>query len=260
MQSHARWLFLFRQLLARELSARYRTTTLGTLWLVLQPLLMLGVYTVVFSGIFKVRWAGTQTTAGFALILFAGLLVFNFLSEVLVTAPSVIVSQPNYVKKVVFPVAILPVVKVAAAFVTALISLCILVVANTIITKTISPSVLLAPVILLEMVPMLLAVAWSVSAIGVYMRDLAQVIGILASVLLFISPIFFPPTSIPEGMRALIDLNPLVICMQQLRAVTVQSLPLDLASLGLHFCISVMAAVLAFQLFRRLSRGFADVL
>lgn len=260
MQSHARWVFLFRQLLARELAARYKTTALGTVWLVLQPLLMLCVYTAVFSGIFKVRWAGAHGTTGFALILFAGLLVFNFLSEVLVTAPSLIVAQPNYIKKVVFPVALLPAVRVAAALVTAIISLVILIVANTWITGTLSPRVLIAPFILLEMVPMLLAVAWAISAIGVYLRDLAQVIGIISSVLLFISPIFFPPSSIPAGMKALIDFNPIVISMQQLRAVTVQSMPLDWGGLAIHFCVSMVVAVLSLLLFRRLSRGFADVL
>jgi lipopolysaccharide transport system permease protein len=260
MQSHARWVFLFRQLLGRELAARYKTTALGTTWLVLQPLLMLCVYTAVFSGIFKVRWAGANGTTGFALILFAGLLVFNFLSEVLVTSPSLIVAQPNFVKKVVFPVALLPAVRVAAALVTAIVSLLILVVANTWVTGTLSPRVLLAPLILLEMVPMLLAVAWTISAVGVYLRDLAQVIGIVSSILLFISPIFFPPSSIPAGMRAIIDLNPLVISMQQLRAVTVQSAPLDWGGLAVHFGVSLIVAALSFLFFRRLSRGFADVL
>jgi lipopolysaccharide transport system permease protein len=260
MQLNTRWFFLFRQLLERELAARYKTTALGTIWLVLQPLLMLSVYTLVFSGIFKVRWAGTQTTAGFALILFAGLVVFNFLSEVLVSAPSIIVSQPNYIKKVVFPVAMLPAVKVAAAFVTAMVSLAILVVANMWITGNLTMKVLLGPLILLEMVPMLLAIVWTISAIGVYLRDLMQIIGIVSSILLFISPIFFPPSAIPKGMELLIDLNPLVVPMQQLRAVTVQPLPLDFLALGKHFCGSLIVAVLSFLLFRRLSRGFSDVL
>jgi lipopolysaccharide transport system permease protein len=260
MQSNTRWLFLFRQLLGRELAARYKTTALGTMWLVLQPLLMLSVYTLVFSGIFKVRWSGANTTAGFALILFAGLVVFNFLSEVLIAAPSVIVSQPNYIKKVVFPVTILPGVKVAAAFVTAMISLGILVIANIWITGSLSVRVLVAPLVLLEMIPMLLAIAWAISAIGVYMRDLAQIIGIVSSVLLFVSPIFFPPSSIPKGMEVIIKLNPLVVPMQQLRAATVQPLPFDFWALGEHFLGSLVMATLSFRLFKRLSRGFSDVL
>jgi lipopolysaccharide transport system permease protein len=260
MQGHANFNFLFRQLLGRELASRYKTTALGVTWLMLQPLLMLGVYTLVFSGIFKTRWVDAATTADFALVLFAGLIIFNFFSEVLVSAPTLIVGQPNYVKKVVFPVGILPVVRVAAALVTALVSLVILLVAQAVVGQMPSPSAVLAPLILLEMVPMLLGIAWAVSALGVYLRDIAQFVGIVSSMLLFLSPIFFPSTSIPQGMRALIDLNPLVTPMEQLRAVTVQhSLP-DFAALGQHFALSVLLAVLSFQLFRRLSRGFADVL
>jgi lipopolysaccharide transport system permease protein len=260
MQGHANFYFLFRQLLGRELASRYKTTALGALWLLLQPLLMLGVYTLVFSGIFKTHWAGASTTADFALVLFAGLIIFNFLSEVLVSAPMLIVGQPNYVKKVVFPVEILPVVRVAAALVTALLSLIILLAAQVLVGQMPSPSAVLAPLILLEMVPMLLGIAWAISALGVYLRDIAQFVGIVSSVLLFLSPIFFPSSSIPKGLRALIDFNPLVTPMEQLRAVTVQhSLP-DFSALAQHFALSMILAGLSFQLFRRLSRGFADVL
>lgn len=260
MQGHANFYFLFRQLLGRELASRYKTTTLGVLWLFLQPLLMLGVYTLVFSGIFKTRWAGTATTADFALVLFAGLIIFNFLSEVLVSAPTLIVGQPNYVKKVVFPIEILPVVRVAAALVTALLSLAILLVAQMLVGQTPSLSAFLAPLILLEMVPMLLGVAWAISALGVFLRDIAQFVGIVSSMLLFLSPIFFPSTSIPQSMRALIYLNPLVTPMEQLRAVTVQQGLPDFSILAQHFLLSVLFAGLSFLLFRRLSRGFADVL
>jgi lipopolysaccharide transport system permease protein len=260
MQSHANFGFLFRQLLGRELSSRYRTTSLGALWLILQPLLMLGVYTLVFGGIFKTRWAGASTTADFALVLFAGLIVFNFFSEVLVASPSIVVGQPNYVKKVVFPVEIIPIVRVAAAFVTAVVSLIILLVVATAIGQAPSLNALYAPLIILEMSPMLLGLAWLVSALGVYLRDIAQFVGIIASMMLFLSPIFFPVSSIPQAMRAMIVFNPLVTPMEQLRAVTVQHGSPDFVLLGQHFLYSVLFAVFGFYVFRRLSRGFADVL
>lgn len=260
MQKHANLFFLFRQLLGRELAARYRTTTLGVLWLVLQPLLMLGVYTLIFSGIFKARWAGAESTADFALMLFAGLIPFTLLSEVLVTAPGIIAGQPNFVKKVVFPLPVLSVVKVAAALTTAGIGLLILLIAQ--VWQAGMPSVwaLAAPLILLEMVPMLLAVAWSLSALGVYLRDIGQFVGILSSMLLFLSPIFFPAKAMPESVRGLIYFNPLVTPIEQLRAVTVQNMPPDLMALVPHFTLSVIAALISYALFRRLSRGFSDVL
>lgn len=260
MYEHARWSFLFRQLLSRELASRYRTSSLGAIWLVLQPLLMLGVYTLVFSGIFKVRWANADTTADFALVLFAGLLVFNFFSEVLVTAPMLIAGQPNYVKKVVFPVVMLPAIRVAAALVTALISLVILLVAQWWVSGGVPFRALAAPIVLVEMIPMLLGIAWAISALGVYLRDITHFIGIIASVMLFVSPIFFPPSSIPAKLSLLIDLNPLVEPMHVLRLLTVQSGPIGWSGLVIHFVASVVFAFLGLALFRRLSRGFADVL
>lgn len=260
MQTHAHVLFLFRQLLGRELSSRYRTTMLGSLWLILQPLLMLGVYTLVFSGIFKVKWTGAATTSGFALVLFAGLIVFTYFADVLVTAPSLISSQPNYVKKVVFPVEILAVVRVAAAYVTGLVGLGILIAAQAVTGAWPSLWALVSPIVLLEMTPMLLGVAWLMSALGVYLRDISQFTGILSSVLLFISPIFFPPTSIPDQLRALVDWNPLVVPMAALRAVTVQSQAPDWSVLGVHLIFSTVFAWIGYRVFRRLSHGFSDVL
>lgn len=260
MQKHANVVFLFRQLLGRELAARYRTTTLGVLWLVLQPLLMLSVYTLVFSGVFKARWPGAENTSGFALMLFAGLVPFTMLSEVLITAPGIIVGQPNFVKKVVFPLPILAAVKVAAAGVTAMIGLVILLLAQMWFSGVPSGWALFAPIVLLEMVPMLLAIAWSLSALGVYLRDIAQFVGIVSSVLLFLSPIFFPANAMPLAVRGLIHFNPLVTPIEQLRRVTVENAAPDWSVLISHFCFSVIAALAAFALFRRLSRGFPDVL
>lgn len=260
MQRQANFYFLFRQLLGRELASRYRTTSLGAVWLLLQPLLMLGVYTVVFSGIFNTRWAGTTTTADFALVLFAGLIIFNIFSEVLVAAPALIVGQPNYVKKVVFPVELLPIVRVAAALVTAFLSLIILLVAQAIFGQAPSFGASLAPLVLLETVPLMLGIAWMISALGVYLRDIAQFVGIVSSMFLFLSPIFFPSSAIPSGLKWLIYFNPLVTPMEQLRAVTVQQGLPDFSALGQHFALSVLFAGIGFQLFRRLSRGFADVI
>lgn len=260
MKNHANYLFLFRQLLSRELAARYRTTMLGGLWLVLQPLLMLSVYTLVFSGIFKARWPGAETTGDFALMLFAGLVPFTMLSEVLITAPGIVVGQPNYVKKIVFPLPVLATVKVGAALVTSFIGLAILLGAQVWFAGVPSVWSLLSPLVLLEMVPMLLAIAWALSALGVYLRDIAQFVGILSSILLFLSPIFFPVRAMPDMVAGFLHFNPLVTPIEQLRKVTLENSAPDWTALGIHFVLSVAAASLALLLFRRLSRGFADVL
>ncbi|UTA54194.1 ABC transporter permease [Lysobacter soli] len=260
MQKHADIQFLLRQLIGRELAVRYRTTMLGAFWLVLQPLLMLAVYTLVFSGIFKARWHGAATTTDFALMLFAGLIPFAFLSEVLATAPTTISAQPNFVKKVVFPLEILPVVKVAAAMVGALIGVGLLLTVQAIRGSGPSPWALTAPLVLLEMVPMLLGLGWMLSALGVYLRDIQQVVGIVTSILLFLSPIFFPPEAIPAELRVLIDFNPLVAPIQQLRNVTVMNSAPDFVSLLPHFLCSVAFSIVGYVFFRRVSKGFSDVL
>ena len=260
MQYSSNTAFLFRQLLGRELAARYRTTVLGAFWLVLQPLLMLGVYTIVFSGIFKARWPGAENTREFALMLFAGLVPFMMFSEILVTAPGIVASQPNYVKKVVFPLPVLAVTKVAAALVTGLIGLAVLFLAKTWFAQPPSGWVMLAPAILAEMIPMMLATGWLLASLGVYLRDISQFVGVISSVLLFLSPIFFPVSAMPEAVSGFLRFNPLVTPIEAFRAVAVEGLAPDFMALARHFAISTIAAVGAYFLFRRLSRGFADVL
>jgi len=260
MQQHSNLAFLFRQLVARELLVRYRATALGTIWLVLQPLLMLTVYTLVFSGIFKVRWAGAPTSLDFALMLFAGLIVFNFFSEVLIASAGLVTAHPNYVKKVVFPVEILACVRVAAAATTAFISLVILLGAQLVFGILPTPWFLLAPVILLFMVPMLVGLAWLLSALGVYVQDIAQIAGLCASILLFLSPIFFPASAIPPVLAPLLWLNPLVVPIEELRNVTVHGHAPDWMALFWFTALSSVFAALCWNVFRRLERGFADVL
>lgn len=260
MRDRANLWFLFRQLLIRELSARYRATVLGLLWVVLQPLLMLAIYTLVFGEIFKVRWESEGSTANFALVLFAGLIVFNFFADVFVSSPTTVSSQPNFVKKVVFPVALLGAVRVASAAVPALAGLLMLFVAQWLVGGTPSLWYLVTPVVLLAMVPMLLGVSWLMSGFGVYLQDIAQVAGVVVSMLLFLSPIFFPPHAMPEQVRFLVDFNPLVMPMEQLRSLTVYGQPGDFAGLAFYFLLSCLFAGVAYRIFQRLSQGFADVL
>ncbi|TDK24281.1 ABC transporter permease [Luteimonas aestuarii] len=252
--------YLFRQLLSRELAARYKSTILGSGWIVMQPLLMLCVYTVVFNYIFQVRWAGVESTTGFAIMLFAGLIVFNFFAEVLTASPTLVLGQPNLVKKVVFPVEMLAVVRVSAAFITALIGVLILFVAHLLFVGL--PTAWFAAVFLplVVMFPMLLGIAWLLSAFGVYLRDISQFTGITASVMLFVSPIFFPATAMPDSFSLILKINPLVTPMQELRAVALSGVAPDLVALSYYFCVSCVFARMALACFRRLSTGFADVL
>lgn len=260
MRDSANVLFLFRQLLSRELTARYKSTLLGSGWIVMQPLLMLCVYTVVFNFIFQVRWSGAESTAGFALMLFAGLIVFNFFSEVLTASPTLVLGQPNLVKKVVFPIELLAAVRVSAAFITAVIGVLILFAAHLLFVGVPSAWFIAAFLPLLAMFPMLLGVAWLLSALGVYLRDISQFTGITASVLLFVSPIFFPPSAMPDSLSFVLSINPLVTPMQELRAAALSGVAPDPAALSFYFCVSCVFARLSLACFRRLATGFPDVL
>lgn len=260
MRKHADLAFLLRQLVGRELTARYRTSLLGTFWLILQPLLMLCVYTLVFSGIFQARWQGSSSTTDFALMMFAGLIPFSFLAEVLATAPTTIASQPNFVKKVVFPLEVLPIVKVFAALVAAMIGLAMLLSVQALKGSGPTWGALAAPIVLIEMVPMLLGIGWSLSAIGVYLRDTSQIVGIVTSTLMFLSPIFFPPEAIPPNLQVLVDFNPLATPIEQLRNATVLNSVPDFAGMLPHLGLSVVFAAAGYALFSRVSKGFSDVL
>lgn len=260
MRNRSHLFFLFRQLTGRELAARYRSTTLGVVWLILQPLLMLGVYTLVFGTIFSAKWGGARSTADFSLVLFSGLLIFNLFSEVFLASPSVIVGQPNYVKKVVFPVELLGGVKVATALSTAAIAWLILLMARIAIMGVPSPLFLLSPLVLLEMVPMLLGIAWLLSSLGVYLKDIAQVVGIVTSMILFLSPIFFPADAMPESFRGLILFNPLATPIDAFRKLTIMGEFPDLTGLMNHFALSVLFMAFSYLMFKKLAKGFADVL
>ncbi len=254
--------YLIRQLICREVVGRYRGSVLGLLWSFFQPLLMLAVFTFVFGVVFQARWgeAGTGSHAEFALILFAGLIVFNFFSEVVNRAPGLIVGNVNYVKKVVFPLEVFPVVAAGASLFHALISIGVLLVATAAIHRTIPWTVIWLPVILLPLVFLTTGIAWFLASLGVYLRDVSQVIGILTTALLFLSPIFFPASALPESIQPLMFLNPLGLVIEQTRAVLIWGEMPDGRALALYAAGSLTVAAAGFLWFQKTRKGFADVL
>jgi lipopolysaccharide transport system permease protein len=253
---------LFAQLVRREVVGRYRGSLLGVFWAFATPLLMLGVYTFVFVGIFSMRWPGAEAAGGtaYALRLFAGLVVFNFFSEVISRSPSQVLEQPNLVKRVVFPLELLAHVSLSVATVHLLISFVILLVASA-LTTGISWSVLLVPVVLLPLAPLTLGLCWLLSALGVYVRDLAQFIGLAVSLLLFLSPIFYSAERLPESIRPWMVLNPLALPIENLRrCVFSGGVGVDWLAWGVSLFVSLVIAWLGAVVFARLRRGFSDVI
>jgi len=252
---------LIKALVEREVVGRYRGSFMGILWSFFNPVFMLAVYTFVFSVVFKARWnTGGDSKTEFALVLFAGLIVFNLFAECINRAPSLILANVNYVKKVVFPLEILPWVSLGSALFHTLISLSVWLIAYVILFGTPHITVLLLPLALLPLPLLIMGLTWGLASLGVYLRDVSQFIGLLTTVLMFLSPIFYPASALPENYRRLILLNPLCLAIEQARDVLFWGKVPDLAALSIYLLASILIAWLGFAWFQKTRQGFADVL
>ncbi|AYQ87474.1 MAG: ABC transporter permease [Paraburkholderia tropica] len=254
---------LMLDLARRDAVGRYKGSALGILWSMLTPLLMLSVYTFVFSGVFKSRWGNGPSSGShgeFAVVLFAGMIMFNVFSECINRAPSLVLGNTNFVKKILFPLEILPCVSLLSALFHASVSIAILLVAEFLIQGSVPLTALLLPIVLLPLSVLILGLAWLLSATGVYLRDIGQTIGIGVTALMFLSPIFFPVSSLPPTFRALVYWNPLTFPIEQSRNVLIWGKPIDWASWFAYFGISLVIAWLGFAWFQKTRKGFADVL
>lgn len=252
---------LIQRLSAREIQGRYRGTALGLGWSILQPLLMLAVYTFVFSGVFRSRW-GDETASHwtFALNLFAGLITFNLFAECASRAPSLVIAVPNYVKKVVFPLEILPAVALCTAVYHALTSLLVLLIFRQVAGLPINASLALLPAVWLPMVIMCLALGWILSALGVYLRDLPQATSLGVNVLLFTSAVFYPIAALPERWQYLLELNPILQVIEKTRDVVIRGETPSLRWFLASVMLSCALCECCYRAFEKARNGFADVI
>jgi lipopolysaccharide transport system permease protein len=253
---------LFWRLTFREIAGRYRGSLLGWLWTLLNPLLMLAVYTFVFSAIFKARWPDLQEMgpAGFAINLFAGLIVFNLVAEVLSKAPTLILGQPSYVTKVIFPLELLSSVTVAAATIHAFTSLAVLAAFRLMASGSIPLSMLYLPLVWAPLLLGCLSACWLLSALGVYLRDTNQIVSVVLSILMFMSAIFYPISALPTQWQPVLSLNPIVPIIEQTRVVLIAGHAPSADFLIIGTLLAAMSCELSFRLFEKARRGFADVL
>jgi len=252
---------LIMAMIRREVVGRYKGSVLGLLWSFFHPLLMLSVYTLVFGVVFKSRWGGgAGSNTEFALVLFAGLIVFNLFSECFTRAPSLILAHVNYVKKVVFPLEILPVAVLGAALFHTAVSTLVWACAYSLFFGLPHPTLLLLPVVLSPLCLVIIGVSWMLAALGVYLRDVTQFVGVVNTVLMFLSAIFYPLDALPGFMKKIAVLNPLVIPIEQARNVMYWGKLPDWWQLGIYCIASVVCAWLGFVFFQKARKGFADVL
>jgi lipopolysaccharide transport system permease protein len=253
---------LIRKFVLREIVGRYRGSVGGLSWSLVQPMAMLFVYTFVFSVVFKARWTAENEIDGvsFAVVLFVGLIVQGIFAECITRAPGLIVSHAAFVKKVVFPIEILPVVALGSALFHSAVSFVVLFAAMVISGNPFHWTILLTPLVLAPFILLTLGLSWFLAALGVFLRDIGQMIGLLVTALLFLSPIFYPLSAIPEAYRPIVMLNPLTFPVEQARNVLIWGKMPSWSGLGLYFAISWIVALLGFAWFQKIRKGFADVL
>ena len=254
--------YLYWQWLRRDVAGRYRGSILGLMWPILQPLTQIAVFTLIFFEFMQMRWptaGGSSNALDYGLNVFAGLAVFNYFSEVLGRAPGAVLSQPNLVTKVRFPLAILPAVTVGGALVHILVgsvSLALL----AAVFRDVSWVMLWLPAFLLPLLFYGMALSLLLAGLGVYLRDIGQIMPALTSLLMFLTPIFYPATAVPHYLKFWFELNPIGWGAQALRSLLLEASLPSLNMLWLHGATSIVLWFLARAAFTRLEKGFADVL
>ncbi|MMZ50434.1 Teichoic acid translocation permease protein TagG [compost metagenome] len=252
---------LILQFIKREVAGRYKGSYLGNLWSFLTPLIMLVIYTFVFSVVFQAKWnTGTGNKLEFAFIIFSGIIAFNIFSEVVLSAPTLITSNANYVKKIVFPLEILVIVKMGASLFTAATNILILVIGLWIFMGEIHWTFLLAPLVLLPLCLISIGIGWFLSALGTYLRDIGHIMGLLVSALMFLSPIFYPVSSIPKDLQKLYHMNPLSYVVEDMRRVLVFGQLPNWEWIFWGSIIGIVLSCVGLLCFNKIRGGFADVL
>jgi len=253
---------LIWQLTRRQVVGRYRGSVMGLAWSFFNPILMLLVFTFVFSVVFKARWGigADESKTDFAIILFVGMIIHGLFSDCVNSAPGLILSNVNYVKKVVFPLEILPWVAMGSALFHALMSLAVWAVFYLLVYAEIHWTAVLIPLVILPLVLATMGIAWILTSLGVFVRDITQIIGIITTVLLFLSPIFYPASALPKGYQLLLHINPLTFMIEEARAVLIWGRMPDWAGWAIYFAVALAIAWIGFWWFQKTRKGFADVL
>lgn len=253
--------YLLRQLVKKDIQQRYQGSILGMLWSFIVPILMLVIYTFVFSEVFQAKWdIDTSDKYQFALVLFCGLSAFNMVAEVMNRSTILIVSNTNYVKKVIFPLEILPVVITCSALFNCVISFAILIVAKLVLYHNVSSTLYLIILAMIPLIVMSVGLGLFISALSVYLKDVGNIISVLVTVLMYMSPVFFPLSAVPEKFRGICEANPMTYIIENFRNVVLHGKCLDWKFYGISCVVALGIYLFGKVVFMRAKEGFADVL
>lgn len=250
--------YLLGQLIKRDVLLRYRGAMFGVLWIFLSPLFMLVIFAFVFGQIFQARWPQQDSGLPFWLLLYAGLITFNIFAETVSRAPGAVRGYPSFVKKIIFPVHILPVVPLGAALVHGSFNFLILLVALTYMGK-LQGQVLLFPLLLLPALLLGLGLSWFVAAWGVFIKDMTQIVPMFVQMLMFMSPVFYPVSAVPAVLQPVYHYNPLSAVIEASRAA-VTGQPIAWGAWGITLGLCLIGAMLGYAFFQHSREEFADAL
>lgn len=250
--------YLLGQLIRRDVALRYRGAMLGILWEFINPLIMLTIFSFVFGRIFPPRWPEHPEGLPFWLIIYSGLIVFNMFAEAVSRSPSSVREYPSFVKKIVFPVTILPVVPLGVAIVHGVLSMSVL--AAALAWKgNLSAGILLFPLLLSPLMLLILGLSWFLAAWGVFIKDMTQIVPVLIQISLFLSPVFYPVSSVPDSLRIFYKYNPISAVIEACRAVVIgDTIPWYNWNLALG--VGMIAAIFGHAFFLHSREEFADAL
>ncbi|MGC6655340.1 MULTISPECIES: ABC transporter permease [Pantoea] len=243
----------------RDIESRYRGTSLGIVWSLLNPVIMLSIYSFIFGFVFKAKW-GVTTTENYSLIMFAGLLTHGFMAECIGKATGIYVNNISYVKKVLFPLETLCWVTVLGSLFQFLMGCLVFAIFCVILHQPVTITVLLVPLVMLPLVFLAYSVSLFLSSLGVYVRDMGQIVSVIIALMLFMSPIFYPVSSVPEKYRMFIYLNPLTFIVESLRDVVIYGKMFSFQGYSIYWLVCLIVHGLAVMWFNKVKRGFADVL
>jgi len=255
--------YLIKELSKREITGRYKGSFLGLFWALLTPFAMFVVFAFVFGGIFHAKWPSSSLNndmVSFSINLFIGLSIFWFFSEIISRGPTLFSSVPNYIKKVIFPLWILPFVSVFGSLFHLIIYFVITITAIVLAGGTLHVSIVSIPLVIGITFPFLVGISFLLGSLGIYAKDINAVIGVIVNLLIFLSPVFYPLSNIPKNLQWLFGLNPVTIIIEQSRIVLIDGLWPQWTSLGYYFCVSMLTLVFGYWVFKTTKKGFADVI
>jgi len=250
---------LIWSLTKRELAARYKGSALGILWAILTPVVMIAIFTIIFAGIFKAKFGSSDSQWDFALYLFCGLLPWNAFQEALTSSSNVVVTRANLVKRVVFPLEALPVAQTLAAILNQLFGTIALLLGMILIRHELHATLVYLPLLLIPQFIATLGGAWLLASLGVFIRDIVQGTTLVLMAWMYLTPIIYPESIVPQAYRRIINLNPFSALIRSYRRIFLEGLPPDWTGLLYFLAFALMAFLLGYWWFARSRKNFADV-